>query len=136
MKQKIIGLENDFSAFVQYGRLILNCTEDEIKKHFPENQVTDLPGLDEDMLLEIRLNQSTLTCLIDKKSGVCCAGFLFFDDEDLFNVYREVCNDRCEMIAPKVWKYDNYYIELKESKDVGFYFAFGSEYNVLNELPC
>jgi len=135
MEQKIIELENDFTVFVRYGRLILNYTENEIKKHFPENQVAALPDLGEDALLEIRLNQSTLTCLMDK-NGVCCAGFLFFDDEDLFNVYKEICNDQCEIIVPKVWKYDNYYIELKESADVGFYFAFGLQYNLFNDLFC
>jgi len=135
MEQKIIDLESDFVVFVQYGRLILNCAENKIKEHFPQNQVVGLPGLGEDTLLEIRLNQSTLTCLMDK-TGVCCVGFLFFDDEDLFNVYKEICNDQCEIIIPKVWKYNDYYIELKESKDVGFYFAFGLQYNVFNDLFC
>ncbi len=130
MEQKIIELENDFAVFVRYGQLILNRTENEIKKHFTENQVVSIPYLEGETMLEVRLNQSTLTCLMNE-NGICCAGFLFFDDEDLYNVYKGICNDQCEIIAPKVWKYDNYYIELKENKDVGFYFAFGSQYTFM-----
>ncbi len=123
MEKKIKELEADFSSFVRYGQWVLNCTEEQIKEHFPENQITVFPNSGNSSLLEVWINYGTLTCQIDN-SGTCHAVFLFFDDEDLFDVYKKICNDQCEIIAPNVWKYDNYHIELKESRDAGFYFNF------------
>ncbi len=135
MEKKILELENDFSAFFRYGYLVLNRTKNEIREYFPENQLTVLPDLGDDSLVEIRFNHGTLTCQIGS-DGICCVGFFFFDDSDMFNVYREICNDKCEIIIPNVWKYDNYYIELKESPDIGFYFAFCRQYNLFGNLFC
>ena len=136
MRKKILELENDFVTFAQYGQFILNCTKNEIKEHFLENEIIILPDLHSDELMEIRLSYGTLTCLINNdNNSTCYLGFLFFDDSSLFNVYKEICNDQCEIIAPNVWKYNNYYIELK-SYNFDFYFTFCMQlqYNAFERL--
>ena len=123
MKKKIAEPENDFVTLIQHGQLILNRTKDKIKEYFSENRITIFPDFDINALMEIRFNHSTLTCQFDS-NNICYAGFLFFDDSESLNVYKEICNDQCEIIIPNVWKYDNYYIELKKSYDSDFYFSF------------
>lgn len=135
MENKIIELENDFSDFVRCGKRILNYTKSEIKSHFSlsQNSIIELPGLDGDAMLEVSFNYGTLTCLVDE-TDICRAGYFFFDEDDLYAVYREICNDKCEIVVPDVWKHDDCYIELKESKDVGFYFVFSLQYNLFSDL--
>ncbi len=127
MKKKIAELENDFITFIQYGRLILNCTESEIREHFSEDEITVPSDPNTNKLMEIRLSYGTLTCQFND-DNICSSGFLFFDDSILFNVYREICNDQCEIVCTNVWKYDNYYIMLK-SYISEFYFTFCLQQN-------
>jgi len=131
MEKKIAELENDFVTFTQYGELILNCTKNEIKEHFFENQII-FHDFGTDKLMEIRLSYGTLTCQLDD-NDVCYMGSLFFDDSAFFNVYKEICNDRCEVIIPNVWKCDSHYIELK-SYDADFYFTFCLQCSFFNSF--
>jgi len=121
METKIKELEKDFAAFIRYGQLILHCTKNEIKEHFSENQIT-FHDFGTDKLMEIRLSYGILTCQFDD-DDICYMGFLFFCDSECFNIYKEMCNERCEVIIPNVWKCDNHYIELK-SHNSDFYFTF------------
>jgi hypothetical protein len=122
MKKEIAGLKNSFATFIQCGQLILNCTEEKIRENFPENQITVLSNFNSDKSMEIRFEDSTLTCLFNDNS-TCSLGFLFFDDLESLDAYREVCNNLCEKIAPAIWKYDNYCIELRSDK-TDFHFVF------------
>ena len=132
MKKGATELKDDFISFIQYGKLILNCFKNKIRENFPENQTTILPGISSNELMEIRLEDSTLTCLFDD-NNTCHSGFLFLDDLKFLDAYRETCNNHCEMIAPNVWKYDNCYIELRKHK-ADFYFTFCLQYNSYDNL--
>lgn len=132
LKKKIAELENDFISFIQYGRLILNCTRAEIRKNFPKNRITILPGLDSNELMEIRFEDRTLSCLFNN-NNTCYSGFLFLDNLEFLDIYKKICNNLCRIVVSDVWRYDNYYIELRSHK-ADFYFAFCLQYNSYDNL--
>jgi hypothetical protein len=122
--EKEITETNDFSSFTQYGQLILNCTEKEIKTRFESNLISTLPCIQSDresIILEIRLENSTLTCLFDDE--VCHTGLLFLDNLNYIENYVEICNEKCKLINLNSWEYLNYYIRLN-FYDLDSYFSF------------
>jgi hypothetical protein len=134
MKKKITET-NDVTSFTQYGQFILNRTEKEIREHFSSNIISSLKNINSesnDIMLEIRLKNSTLTCLFE--NNICYSGLLFFDSLNSIENYINICNEKCKTVNLNIWKHLNYYIQLNFYNFDSFFSFSLQPYKIITDV--